>query len=607
MKKIVKYAVLGLAQDFSRPLKKKAIRAFFGVLCAVNIVGVQADVAKGKSANGSGISGATQPAPMVRLDPEKARGYVHDVPYPDMFIDMQTPTSIAKALTASSYVGVPIGQKFRYLDLGAGQCQTVIELACIFPYAEFWAIDMIPAHIANAKKRIQQLGLTNVHVLQATFADIVQGRAQGLPMQAFDMVVAHGVLSWIHQPVAHEMLKVAQKTLKPSGYFYVSYNAYPGWAVYEPTNVLVRTLAGEYQGLSTGQFAKAVQHAQDLAQKGAEFFRVHPRASQKLNAMQQHDPAYLVHEYMNQAQNPYYGHQVRDMLQPYGLTYAADTRVLRTYPQIFLAPELAKECSLIKDPVRQEIIKDFCGNTNFRRDVFAGSDAKRIPIAQAATAMPFCPFVFARLPGMHRATPMIQVNANQFPLDTGIGRTLIAFLDQHAGQAFSLAELRAKNPELKALTGPQLMAHLHLLDYGKQVAFLVSTAGLNTWKRCGQQAEKTLWTAHKLTYDRWYQAVTRQQNVFVPSPALGERFVVTPDQALCALVIVKGGGSSASAGRALYELHSQLYGGVTPADRSVAVNSPEAEAIQYWQKIFQDFCQNTLPLWVMLGLLQPVR
>ena len=45
----------------------------------------------------------------------------------------------------------------------------------------------------------------------------------------FDYIIAHGVYSWIPEPVRDQLLKVCKDHLAPQGVAYISYNTYPGW------------------------------------------------------------------------------------------------------------------------------------------------------------------------------------------------------------------------------------------------------------------------------------------------------------------------------------------------------------------------------------------
>ena len=99
----------------------------------------------------------------------------------------------------------------RALDLGCGPAGTIELLAeRVGPTGSVAAIDIDPAHVAMARRLVQDRGLANVEVLQA------DARHTGLPSGSFDVVHARLVLVNIPSPeqVVAEMVRLA----KPGGW-----------------------------------------------------------------------------------------------------------------------------------------------------------------------------------------------------------------------------------------------------------------------------------------------------------------------------------------------------------------------------------------------------
>jgi SAM-dependent methyltransferase len=44
----------------------------------------------------------------------------------------------------------------------------------------------------------------------------------------FDFIFAHGLFSWVPEPVRYRVLEICSDRLAPNGVAYLSYNAYPG-------------------------------------------------------------------------------------------------------------------------------------------------------------------------------------------------------------------------------------------------------------------------------------------------------------------------------------------------------------------------------------------
>lgn len=99
----------------------------------------------------------------------------------------------------------------RALDVGCGPAGTIELLAeRVGPTGSVTAIDIDPAHVAMARRLVQDRGLANVEVLQA------DARHSGLPSGSFDVVHARLLLVNIPSPeqVVAEMVRLA----KPGGW-----------------------------------------------------------------------------------------------------------------------------------------------------------------------------------------------------------------------------------------------------------------------------------------------------------------------------------------------------------------------------------------------------
>lgn len=68
-----------------------------------------------------------------------------------------------------------------------------------------------------------ELGLQNI-VLRA----LDLGEASEQELGKFDFIIAHGVYSWVAQPIRERMLEICRQMLTEQGIAYISYNAYPG-------------------------------------------------------------------------------------------------------------------------------------------------------------------------------------------------------------------------------------------------------------------------------------------------------------------------------------------------------------------------------------------
>ena len=90
------------------------------------------------------------------------------------------------------------------------------------PEARFLGVDASERAIAAGRALVEALGLTNVTLEVAAIEDLELASAR------FDYVVAHGVYSWVAEPVRDRLLQLCRSVLSDRGIAYVSYNALPG-------------------------------------------------------------------------------------------------------------------------------------------------------------------------------------------------------------------------------------------------------------------------------------------------------------------------------------------------------------------------------------------
>src|SRR5208283_1284562 len=74
----------------------------------------------------------------------------------------------------------------------------------------------------RSREAAREIGLQNLELQTADIMEI------GAELGEFDYIVAHGVYSWVPEPVRDMVLAIAHDHLAPQGVAYVSYNALPG-------------------------------------------------------------------------------------------------------------------------------------------------------------------------------------------------------------------------------------------------------------------------------------------------------------------------------------------------------------------------------------------
>lgn len=110
----------------------------------------------------------------------------------------------------------------RVLELGCGDGLHLIAIGAELPETRCVGFDLAESGIRIGNEIIARLGLTNVSLHQGDLMAL--GEEQG----QFDYIVAHGLYSWVPQPVRDGILALCGRLLAPAGVAYISYHTLPG-------------------------------------------------------------------------------------------------------------------------------------------------------------------------------------------------------------------------------------------------------------------------------------------------------------------------------------------------------------------------------------------
>ncbi|MFY8149293.1 MAG: class I SAM-dependent methyltransferase [Prochlorococcaceae cyanobacterium] len=267
--------------------------------------------------------------------------------------------------------------RFTALEFGCGHGLNLIFNAAAHPEAQFFGIDFHPGHVAMASTRARELGLGNVHFALADLRDFSEGRPERGPCRTWpevhDLVLAHGVASWVAAPTREALLQAASRSLQPGGLFYCSYNTYPGWLSRSPLQMLALELGlgagGNTSEASLQQAAGMLRELLDSGESDYPLGRAMPELKSSLESLAKAPTTYLVGEYQATHQPLYVGPLHRSCAEV-GLSYVGSASMPELFPQM-LDPCRASWVAQAQDPPTREILFDLAINQSFRRDLFA--------------------------------------------------------------------------------------------------------------------------------------------------------------------------------------------------------------------------------------------
>ncbi len=144
-----------------------------------------------------------------------------EVAYPGYAFPRTHPGNLAAMAILHGHSPAPV-ESCRVLDIGCGEGANIIPMAYAIPGAQFTGFDLAKLPIERGEQRIRELGLGNIRLFQGDILSV------GPELGQFDYIVAHGIYSWVPEPVRNRLISLCAQLLAPDGVAFISYNALPG-------------------------------------------------------------------------------------------------------------------------------------------------------------------------------------------------------------------------------------------------------------------------------------------------------------------------------------------------------------------------------------------
>jgi SAM-dependent methyltransferase len=265
---------------------------------------------------------------------------------------------------------------FRYLELGCGMGFGLCLLAAAYPEGEFLGLDFHPDHVVQASTLAQNLGLENILFLEADLIDLAKptpGVDHGLgEANSWDYVVAHGVISWVTEPVRESLMRVFASTVKLGGIIYCSYNCNPGWYAGDIFRQVAR-LEMDYG--QTANSHSAFQRARErlltiMGEPGTPMpLAMHcPPLRGLLNRVPAEQPDYLHQEYGPAGWQPLWSSDFHNLSREHKLEPIGTATLSEMLEQLLL-PQLHDAVLREADPAMKSCLLDVATCKSFRRDL----------------------------------------------------------------------------------------------------------------------------------------------------------------------------------------------------------------------------------------------
>jgi len=295
-------------------------------------------------------------------------GYVTDVTYTKGFYRELSPVWLATAALLLGHRPPDLARPFRWAELGCGHALSATVFASAFPQAEFWGFDFNPAHIDSARQLAGGAGLANLHLEEASFAELAARPDAALPQ--FDFIVAHGVYSWIGRDAQLQIIDFLRRRLAPGGLAYLGYNVLAGWATIMPLRPIMHLLAEANAGPPDTAVPGILDFLNKLKDGGAAFFLNNPVAQARLTALATVEPRFFAHEYLNRNWTPFTFSEVAADLAEAKCTWIGSATLPDNIDAASVPRGLIEMMGQLRDPRLREAVRDIACAQAFRRDLF---------------------------------------------------------------------------------------------------------------------------------------------------------------------------------------------------------------------------------------------
>ncbi len=295
-----------------------------------------------------------------------------EVPYDDRPVAETHPDRLW--LTARSQgIALPRPEQMRVLELGCAHAVNLMPMAFHLPQAQFVGMDLSPGQIARASERIDALGLPN---LKVECGDVMDYDLRG---EHYDVVIAHGLFSWVPDPVRDRVLTLCKEAVGDRGLVYISYNAMPAWGVREGIRRALLEIVGDAKTPKL-QVARARAGLQRLAEvTPLEGTAEGALIAEEIAGLVDKPDAYLLHEYLVPHARAYWLRDFVRMAAGAGLSLMGDVAETGLAPDVLPNTRAALSPLVEGEALATEQLADIVTFRQFRASLLVPTGISRQP------------------------------------------------------------------------------------------------------------------------------------------------------------------------------------------------------------------------------------
>lgn len=298
----------------------------------------------------------------------KTSTYDNRVAYPSFVFHHIRPDQIGAVAALHGVTQSDIAH-CRVLELGCGDGANLLSIAYAMPDSTCVGIDLSQDRINEANANAQRIGITNA-IFRAM--DVMDFSPE--EFGEFDFIIAHGLYSWVPEPVREHILSIYSSSLKPGGVGYISYNAYPGWhmrnALRDAMRFQSENIADPIEKLDSS--LNFVQFLCETSKPGSVYRAFLEDERKSFSARYK---ASLLHDDLNDVNQPFYFRDFIETISKHRLKFVSESEPVAFFdnPLPHFARELLEQ--LWDDPIRREQYLDFIRCARFRSTLVCHNSA----------------------------------------------------------------------------------------------------------------------------------------------------------------------------------------------------------------------------------------
>jgi SAM-dependent methyltransferase len=295
-------------------------------------------------------------------------GYVVDVPYIEPIAPDLSPGWFSAMAVLHGQPPLDRTCTLRWMELGSGAGLSACMVAAANDGVEVWGCDVNPAHVERSASFARKVGLTNCQFVEASFAAVAADRTLGPP--EVDVIVVHGVFSWVSPANQRHIADIVRQRLRPGGLLYVGYELGTGWSSMVPVAEALRLYAEADARRSDLVFHDAAAAMTELAELGARCFPLGPVETRQFEGMAEANASYAAHEYLGGHFRPVMFDEIAALFAATGCSLVGGIGATQPLHAYWVPPDLTDLVRNTADLVLREMLRDLATMRALRTDLF---------------------------------------------------------------------------------------------------------------------------------------------------------------------------------------------------------------------------------------------